>query len=220
MAHLKWGGKNKPDDVKKLQTQLNKTGRAGTKLKVDGIFGPKTYAGVKKFQASCKGAIKVDGVAGPKTQGQIDIALGKCAPTWPLPDWVSKSREIHGTCSKVRVGMQQSLDLAETVEDLGKSIAVKITKAVQREQKESRKLDLAMRDYMSQANRIAALQKEYLKVACSDPGRANAIVKQAKALINGVPLSGKDAAAAGFDEMGDVMKRLRQIETALNAVKI
>ena len=48
--------------VKLVQTMLNDN---GFKLKVDGIFGPKTEAAVKSYQA--KNSLKADGIIGPKT---------------------------------------------------------------------------------------------------------------------------------------------------------
>ncbi|KXG78044.1 N-acetylmuramoyl-L-alanine amidase CwlH [Fervidicola ferrireducens] len=53
-------------DVKLLQTLLN---QHGYKLKVDGIFGPKTLAAVKDFQK--KNGLKVDGIVGPKTLAKL-----------------------------------------------------------------------------------------------------------------------------------------------------
>jgi hypothetical protein len=46
--YLKFGGKNNPEQVKKLQTFLNKHSGAG--LPVTGIFGPMTFNEVMKFQ--------------------------------------------------------------------------------------------------------------------------------------------------------------------------
>lgn len=74
MANLKWGSTGKP--VEQLQSQLNKTKIAGPKLKVDGIFGPKTYEGVKTFQKKEKvSKLKVDGVFGPKTKTALQNFL-------------------------------------------------------------------------------------------------------------------------------------------------
>lgn len=68
MAVIKQGDKGKK--VKELQEKLNKSKRAGKALKVDGIFGPKTLEGVKKFQKASY--CKVDGLVGPKTMGALD----------------------------------------------------------------------------------------------------------------------------------------------------
>lgn len=53
---------SKGDDVKYLQVILN---FYGYDLKVDGMFGSKTEAAVKKFQKSRK--LTVDGIVGLKT---------------------------------------------------------------------------------------------------------------------------------------------------------
>jgi peptidoglycan hydrolase-like amidase len=52
--------------VIKLQQELN---AAGAKLKVDGIFGPKTQAAVKAYQG--KNKLVKDGIVGPKTWGAL-----------------------------------------------------------------------------------------------------------------------------------------------------
>lgn len=53
--------------VKTLQENLNKIMAAG--LEVDGIFGPKTEAAVKKFQK--KYSLIIDGIYGPKTYSKL-----------------------------------------------------------------------------------------------------------------------------------------------------
>lgn len=55
------------EQVKRLQKCLNKTIKAG--LAVDGSFGAKTLAAVKKFQK--KYGLEVDGIAGPITRAKI-----------------------------------------------------------------------------------------------------------------------------------------------------
>ena len=67
MADLKHGAKG--DDVKTLQTALNKHGAT---LTVDGEFGPLTEAAVKEFQS--KVGIVADGVVGPDTHSELSRA--------------------------------------------------------------------------------------------------------------------------------------------------
>ncbi|TGE33311.1 NlpC/P60 family protein [Desulfosporosinus sp. Sb-LF] len=55
-------------DVKTLQTEFNQEGY--TVGPVDGIFGPKTKAGVLKFQTDQ--GLTTDGIAGPVTQAALD----------------------------------------------------------------------------------------------------------------------------------------------------
>lgn len=54
--------------VKELQTKLNKV--TGSKLVVDGDFGPATKRMVQNFQAYFK--LNADGIVGPKTWGLLD----------------------------------------------------------------------------------------------------------------------------------------------------
>jgi peptidoglycan hydrolase-like protein with peptidoglycan-binding domain len=76
---LKEGSHGAP--VSKLQKQLEKLGfDVG---KVDGDFGPKTEAAVKRFQA--KHHLEADGVVGPKTHAALDKAL----------DHLSKPKPTH-----------------------------------------------------------------------------------------------------------------------------
>jgi peptidoglycan hydrolase-like protein with peptidoglycan-binding domain len=63
---------SKGDDVKYLQVILN---FYGYDLKVDGVFGSKTEAAVKKFQKSRK--LTADGIVGRKTW---DALLAEYSP--------------------------------------------------------------------------------------------------------------------------------------------
>jgi peptidoglycan hydrolase-like protein with peptidoglycan-binding domain len=55
-------------EVKKMQEALKRAGFSPGPI--DGIFGPKTEAAVRKFQEYAK--VKVDGIVGPKTMGALD----------------------------------------------------------------------------------------------------------------------------------------------------
>lgn len=70
------GNGNAGPEVKALQEQLRER---GFNIEADGIFGPKTEAALKEFQAQQAEnggkAIAVDGIAGPETRA----ALGKAA---------------------------------------------------------------------------------------------------------------------------------------------
>lgn len=60
MAYLSQGSKG--EEVKKMQTALN---RAGSSLTIDGKYGPKTMQAVKNFQED--NGLAIDGICGPKT---------------------------------------------------------------------------------------------------------------------------------------------------------
>ena len=66
------------DSVKLLQQKLN---AMGAHLDVDGKFGPKTEAALKKFQASH--GLTADGEAGPKTFAALDSSFTPANPTNP-----------------------------------------------------------------------------------------------------------------------------------------
>ena len=71
-GYIQYG--NQGSKVRKVQTALNALGfNCGN---VDGIFGDKTLAAVKKFQKSSKhgGKIPVDGIVGPDTKNKFKIA--------------------------------------------------------------------------------------------------------------------------------------------------
>ena len=60
------------DDVKKVQTALEKLGYTLDKFGVDGIIGDETTAAIKKFQADNN--LQVDGVVGPETLAALEKA--------------------------------------------------------------------------------------------------------------------------------------------------
>ncbi len=76
--NLYWGCQG--EDVAALQTQLNSLDfNCG---KVDGIFGPKTYAAVVALQKSC--GLAADGIVGPQTRNAIANLLTKSSSPLPI----------------------------------------------------------------------------------------------------------------------------------------
>ncbi|MEU6073358.1 D-Ala-D-Ala carboxypeptidase family metallohydrolase [Micromonospora sp. NPDC047074] len=67
------------DDVRQLQTRV--AGWAGNRdiVEIDGRFGPKTAAAVKRFQAAY--GLRVDGIAGPETYAKLyNLQDDDCTP--------------------------------------------------------------------------------------------------------------------------------------------
>ncbi|MEE1618929.1 C40 family peptidase [Brachybacterium sp. J153] len=62
---LRWGSRG--DNVEDLQKALNDNGAS---LEVDGVFGKRTHAAVKDYQAA--NDLQVDGVVGPQTRGALN----------------------------------------------------------------------------------------------------------------------------------------------------
>lgn len=88
MTTLKNGSKG--NDVKTLQTALNKVGNYG--LTVDGIFGAKTEAAVRNYQT--KKGLSVDGIVGTKTWealGYSSTPDSKCID----PSVIYKPLSVH-----------------------------------------------------------------------------------------------------------------------------
>ena len=63
------------NEVVRLQSRLNQTDEVADALAVDGVFGPKTAAAVRTFQAA-NPPLVVDGIVGPNTWGALDVARG------------------------------------------------------------------------------------------------------------------------------------------------
>jgi peptidoglycan hydrolase-like protein with peptidoglycan-binding domain len=68
------------EDVLHLQSRLNRATEVTTHLAVDGVFGPKTLAAVKEFQAAHP-PLDVDGAVGPLTWPEVEAI-----PAEPLDD--------------------------------------------------------------------------------------------------------------------------------------
>ncbi|WP_096436468.1 peptidoglycan-binding protein [Alteribacter populi] len=89
-------------DVRYVQQRLNTLGfNVGT---ADGIFGPKTEAGVKAFQKAR--GIGVDGIVGPQTYGELAKANPKPKPS--LPNVVLRANRPYPSGANVRA-VQESL---------------------------------------------------------------------------------------------------------------
>lgn len=70
------------EETKKIQTELNVIG-VQPPLDVDGLWGAKTSASVKAFQAA-KG-LDADGIAGPKTRSALELAYKAASTPEPAP---------------------------------------------------------------------------------------------------------------------------------------
>jgi peptidoglycan hydrolase-like protein with peptidoglycan-binding domain len=83
--------------VQELQSLLN-AAPAGTlpPLAVDGIFGPKTLARVKEFQAQGTPKLVVDGIVGPKTWAKLSAAAVQPEGDKPPPVVISQIAARQG----------------------------------------------------------------------------------------------------------------------------
>ncbi len=214
MKNLKWGSEGKP--VSKLQEELNKSGRAGQKLKVDGIFGPKTYAAVKKFQGSCKGAIKVDGVYGPKTAEQLEIALGRKKPVWPFRDWLNDRHDIAKFGKEM---VKQDAAGIQAVKDLEKFLTGNLP-AFKAAYAETHKLLFQAGDaVIRNVDDMARLQFEFGKVAATNPKRAAEILKEMKSLEGSFDRITYPTLREARAKMLDLLKALKALEATLPKLK-
>lgn len=59
------------DNVKRIQTEMNKRGHANPALDVDGLYGKATKAAVKDYQS--KNSLDADGWAGPLTMAKLGL---------------------------------------------------------------------------------------------------------------------------------------------------
>ena len=87
---LRWGSRG--GAVQELQSALNANG-AG--LSVDGVFGKRTHAAVKDYQAS-KG-LQVDGVVGPKTRAALNGGVSTGGASAPSSSAASSSSGSSST---------------------------------------------------------------------------------------------------------------------------
>jgi tetratricopeptide (TPR) repeat protein len=74
---LQYGARG--DEVRDLQARLNQAGAARPQLVLDGVFGRKTQAAVRRFQETHP-PIAVDGDAGPETWSALDRARTEPVP--------------------------------------------------------------------------------------------------------------------------------------------
>ncbi len=79
--------------VKELQERLNNSGVAGKKLAVDGVFGPKTDAGLKAFQGTVP--VPATGIADPATWAKLETA-GAATQGHVEFDWLEEVEGVKG----------------------------------------------------------------------------------------------------------------------------
>ena len=92
--------------VKQLQQELK---AAGFKIEADGIFGKKTLAAVKKYQANHK--LDVDGIVGPKTMKALHTDAFDPPKTKPKTDKPDTTPKGQGTAAEMlRLALAQKGD--------------------------------------------------------------------------------------------------------------
>ncbi|GMG83684.1 hypothetical protein LNKW23_28970 [Paralimibaculum aggregatum] len=93
MAALRKGAKG--GEVRKLQEGINKALRETPKLKLDGDFGPKTDAALRRFQK--KAGMSADGIAGNEVKAMIKLFI--VGVKWP-----------HGDIARLHKDREKELD--------------------------------------------------------------------------------------------------------------
>lgn len=180
-------------EVRDLQSALR---ARGAPIRVDGIFGPKTEAAVRSFQA--QNGAKLDGVVGPETQALLDA---------PADSFTRSSALREGASgSKVRALQQQ-------LADRGYGLAVdgefgpQTTAAVRRFQ---RNAGIRADGVVGPQTRAALAGQHPGTVGSvgSVGGTAPSSPGAARRMINGVPIKLSTAAStdAKFDEYAAMVR--------------
>ena len=84
---------SKGDDVREIQTYLDRLGYSLGPCGIDGDFGKATEAAVKEFQKDHR--LQADGIAGPETRSSLTAAASTLAPK-PATSLRTWSVTIHG----------------------------------------------------------------------------------------------------------------------------
>lgn len=171
MSVIKSGSKG--NDVKKLQTDLNKLG-AKPKLKVDGVFGPKTLEAVKAFQKKAK--LKPDGQVGKLTLGAI--RAGGALPEMGVSDYKPR-------LNKALVAKAHNFELAKmhgrfakAVDILEDEVKVKVPKAVKLLEGNQKYWDQLVKN----AREVVAKQAEFEAIRLSHPDKAKKLADECQKL--------------------------------------
>ena len=172
MANLKRGDQG--NEVKDLQKKLNAVPKLGVKLVVDGIFGPKTEAAVKKFQKHVE--IKASGVYDAETRKRLE-AGGEPPPKMTVEDYKERIQKNQ----KVLEGNRKSF------EDRGKKLSEaqkKLQDLLERSRiaqefvtKLINENKAAFTEWLAVAQKVAANQKTFESLAKSNPAKARELLK-------------------------------------------
>lgn len=187
MAKLKQGSKGKP--VEAVQTKLNRTGKAGPKLKVDGLFGPKTQAAVKTYQKFIR--VKVDGVAGSTTLDALDTKPGSVSLTVDAP--IVPKGSDKAEIDKIDKELKTQQD---KVEALLKEFTKALTRQRQQSAAEVRNLQDSFAEYSKIAQSLKPMIDEFDFANQWNGPRAKEIATKAKAMTARLEELSKGAVSA------------------------
>lgn len=169
MAIVKKGAKGSA--VTNIQKLLNKN---GAKLDVDGAFGPKTEAAVRKFQKKAK--LKPDGIVGPLTMAALKYG-------GPLPEMTV--RDYKARLNQLRKDWDDNagiLKIYANMADEVKALSPTVTKDVKNAYyffNSNHAHWLKVREFGEQ---IAAKQTQFSTLQTSNPAAAAKLVKECEAL--------------------------------------
>ncbi|GMG83188.1 hypothetical protein LNKW23_24010 [Paralimibaculum aggregatum] len=176
MANLKRGDQG--NEVKDLQKKLNAVPKLGVKLVVDGIFGPKTEAAVKKFQKHVE--VKITGVYDAETRKRLE-AGGEPPPKMTVEDYKSRLEKNQKVLENNRKGFEdRSRELAAAQKTLQELLA-RAKAAQDTVAKLINENKAYFTEWLAIAQKIAANQKTFETLAKTNPAKARELLKTIEA---------------------------------------
>jgi hypothetical protein len=196
MPAVKPGSQGK--DVKIIQNLLNK---AGSKLKVDGVFGKLTEAAVQKFQKKSK--LKVDGKVGPNTLAALKI--GGSLPKMTVEDYSDRVKQLSGHRALNKIFVSSYAKLEQEMANLAQ-VATKATKAARQAVDNNQSTWDQVFDL---AGKIVSKQAEFEIILSKSPQKAEKLIKECEQLHKQIEQLGKTNISTNISKMDDSLRSVR-----------